>query len=82
MMRESYKAKNGATQYRPVVSEAEYRGLQFDGNPGFCLACGLEVDGVEPDARRYRCEDCGALKVYGLEELLMMGVLRFGEVAA
>ena len=30
--------------------------------------------GVEPDARRYECETCGAREVYGAEELLMMGV--------
>lgn len=39
---------------------------------GFCLACGAEAFGVEPDARRYECEECGAEKVYGAEELLMM----------
>ena len=39
---------------------------------GFCLACGAEAYGVEPDARRYECEECGAKKVYGAEELLLM----------
>lgn len=39
---------------------------------GFCLACGAENDGVEPDARKYECDECGAEKVYGAEELLMM----------
>jgi len=39
---------------------------------GFCLACGDEAYGVEPDARRYECESCGENKVYGAEELLMM----------
>lgn len=39
---------------------------------GFCLACGAEHDGVEPDARRYECTECGARKVYGAEELIMM----------
>jgi hypothetical protein len=39
---------------------------------GFCLACGAEAYGVEPDARKYKCEDCGANKVYGAEELLLM----------
>lgn len=42
-------------------------------NPGFCLACGEEVDGVEPDARGYECEVCGERKVYGAEEVLLMG---------
>lgn len=39
---------------------------------GFCIACGALADGVEPDARRYECDECGARKVYGAEELLMM----------
>ena len=39
---------------------------------GICLACGDEQEGVEPDARKYECESCGAHKVYGAEELLMM----------
>lgn len=41
---------------------------------GFCVACGAEVYNVEPDARRYTCECCGKDKVYGAEELLIMGV--------
>jgi hypothetical protein len=43
-----------------------------DDNRGFCLACGEEAYGVEPDARKYECESCGAKKVYGAEELLIM----------
>jgi hypothetical protein len=39
-------------------------------NPGFCIKCGEETDGVEPDARKYRCEVCDANGVYGAEELL------------
>jgi hypothetical protein len=39
---------------------------------GFCLACGAEAYGVEPDARKYLCEDCGEQRVFGAEELLMM----------
>ncbi len=41
-------------------------------NPGFCLACGEETDGCEPDARKYECPSCGAMEVYGAEECLMM----------
>jgi len=39
---------------------------------GFCLACGAMQDGVEPDARRYVCDVCGASRVYGAEECLLM----------
>ena len=42
---------------------------------GFCIACGAEAYGVEPDARGYECEDCGARKVYGAEELALMGLV-------
>lgn len=43
------------------------------GNRGICLACGNEQGGCEPDARGYECESCGAHKVYGAEEVVMMG---------
>ena len=38
---------------------------------GFCIACGAEEYDVEPDARRYECDDCGANKVYGAQEILL-----------
>ena len=41
-------------------------------NPGICVACGEDAYDVEPDARRYVCECCGAHRVYGAEELLIM----------
>ncbi len=40
-------------------------------NPGFCISCGFEQDGCEPDAREYECASCGEHTVYGAEELLM-----------
>jgi hypothetical protein len=43
-----------------------------DDNIGFCLTCGAERFNVEPDARRYPCEECGALKVYGAQEMILM----------
>jgi len=46
---------------------------ESDDNIGFCLACGEEAYGVEPDARHYKCESCGELRVFGAEEILIMG---------
>lgn len=66
-----YKAKNGATQFMPSIQELM---LANEDSIGFCLACGNEQAGVEPDARRYECEACGAHKVYGAEELALMGL--------
>ena len=41
------------------------------GSAGFCLSCGSERDGCEPDARNYECESCGERKVFGAEEILI-----------
>lgn len=53
-----------------VIDACERRNTTLD-CPGFCLICGNEAGGVEPDARKYECEACGAREVYGCEELLM-----------
>jgi hypothetical protein len=74
MEKQEYTTRGGTKQYRPVVSERRMFEAMGDGS-GFCLACGADTDGVEPDARRYECEVCGAPKVYGLSELLMMDLV-------
>ena len=68
----AYKAKNGAVQYMPSTSWL--LGAERD-SMGWCLACGAEHGCVEPDARKYPCTDCGAHKVYGHEELALMGLV-------
>ena len=60
------------------LSEEQYLDLTYGlGDPGFCLACGAEADGCEPDARNYKCEACGAREVFGVEECLMMNAIHF-----
>ena len=41
-------------------------------NPGICLNCSTDIDGVEPDARHYECDSCGLRAVFGAEEMLLM----------
>lgn len=53
-----------------TLKEACERRLTSLDNLGFCIECGLEHDGCEPDARKYECESCGERTVYGAEELL------------
>lgn len=65
-----YKAKSGKIQWKPSLAWCERAQ-----NKGFCLACGAIADGVEPDARKYKCESCDAEKVYGAEELVLMGLV-------
>ena len=63
------------------LSENRMSELLFTGlyTPGVCIApgCGMfdEYAGVEPDARKYPCPDCGQATVYGLEEALVMGAV-------
>jgi hypothetical protein len=47
---------------------------------GYCTHCGDEASGVEPDARQYVCESCGERTVYGIEELLISGLIQFTDV--
>ena len=43
---------------------------------GFCIECGELHDNVEPDARKYKCENCGKKSVYGAEEIILMGLIK------
>ena len=67
----TYTTKAGTVQHKPSIELV--MALSHEGQ-GFCLACAAEVDGIEPDARRDTCPECGAAKVYGAEELVLMGL--------
>lgn len=68
-----YKSRSGEILYKPSIKQLE-RMISSNDNQGFCLACGDIADGVEPDARKYTCESCDKNKVYGAEELMLMGL--------
>jgi hypothetical protein len=70
----TYTAKNGNKQFMPSQGWLT-RAIEGDENAGFCLACGDEQDTVEPDARRYKCDECKRSKVYGAEVLMVMGLM-------
>ena len=80
MAKHTYKTRAGVTQYKPSLRWVQSV-IEGENCEGFCLACGNTQGGCEPDARRYTCETCGAAKVYGAEELLMMG-LTYGNARA
>jgi hypothetical protein len=52
-----------------------------DNSTGRCRKCGAESTGVEPDARKYPCDECGAREVYGCPELVQMGEVEIDEEA-
>ena len=55
----------------PVPVYREYR----EDYVGLCTSCGAERYQTEPDARNYPCEACGKKDVYGIEDLLVMGMV-------
>lgn len=67
----SYKIHATITQSR-VLDLAQDASSSLD-NPGLCLACGEDAEGMEPDARKSVCECCGKRCVYGAEEILLCG---------
>ncbi len=56
--------------HESVTADRIIAAVEADDNLGFCVACGAEASGVEPDAREYECDCCGERAVYGAEELL------------
>jgi hypothetical protein len=54
------------------IVEAVQRQQTTLDNPGFCIACSEEAEGIDPDGRKCKCEFCGEAAVYGAEELLLM----------
>ena len=60
------------------VMDALERRMTCLDEPGFCLACGAEADGCEPDARQYPCSaceargTCGEGMVFGAEEVCVL----------
>lgn len=68
-MPKPYTSRLGEALFKPEI------GVDIDDSVGWCLACGTTQDGVEPDAAKYRCPDCGKPKVYGLAELALLGLV-------
>lgn len=69
----SYKTEKGSTRFRPILENK----TELEENVGFCVGCGTITEGVEPDACKYSCETCQLPMVYGIEELVLMGIAKF-----
>lgn len=57
--------------HKDITAERVMEAIEQDDNVGFCKSCGSEQHYCEPDARNYECEACGAMEVFGAEELLL-----------
>jgi len=63
--------KTSVNEWADAHTDEILEAVQRDDNSGFCVSCGAEQGGCEPDARRYKCEACGDRAVFGAEELLL-----------
>lgn len=60
------------------LTESEYHEHE-DSLLGVCVECRANRGDCEPDAAEYPCEECGGDSVYGVPELLMMGLVEILE---
>lgn len=60
------------------MTEREYM-QHLEDSTGVCTNCRSIRECCEPDARNYRCDECGEDSVFGVEELLMEGNLQLVE---
>ena len=58
--------------HKSITPDRIIAAVEADDCLGFCIACGDEAFGVEPDAENYECESCGECRVFGAEQLLFM----------
>lgn len=55
-----------------ITSERILEAVVADDYLGLCLECGEEIEGVEEDTHKDKCPECGAYRVYGAPELMMI----------
>jgi predicted RNA-binding Zn-ribbon protein involved in translation (DUF1610 family) len=65
--------KTGSRYVVPALS-AVTDACESGDSIGWCIRCGAEAYGIEPDAAKYACDDCGKAAVYGAENLMLMGL--------
>ncbi len=53
-------------------AETVFNAIARDDSTGFCVECGAEVGGTEPDREKMRCEACGLYGVFGAENVLFL----------
>ena len=58
---------------RPTL-DAVIQACEDDRNTGFCIECGEEAYGCEPDMQREKCHSCGSYDVYGGEQIIIAGL--------
>ena len=69
-------ARAADAMHPELTFERVFSAATDDEFAGFCTACGARTDGIEPDARECACNECGANRVYGCEQLILENLFR------
>lgn len=72
-MKKLVSEKTGRTWCVPALADV-MAAIESGDSVGFCVKCGAENYGVEPDAEKYPCEECEKLAVHGAENILLRGL--------
>jgi len=57
--------------HESITNDRVINAITADDNIGFCIYCGADQSGVEPDAENYNCESCNQPGVCGAENLFI-----------
>ena len=68
---EFYCIKGGEVIDSPLTRDQIIEAASRDDYIGLCTACGDESTGIEPDAQKCKCDNCGEYTVFGAEELVI-----------
>ena len=66
-MSASFRKKCAVTRTQVMQALEECNGDDF---PGFCLSCGVQCEGVDPDTRGDTCDECKQPTLWGAEAIL------------
>lgn len=72
-MKKLTSEKTGRTWCVPAWSDVA-ASIESGDSIGYCVKCGAEHYGIEPDADKSPCEECEKPAVYGAENILLMGL--------
>lgn len=68
---EFFRINGGEVMDSPLTRDQILEAVSRDDYTGLCTACGDESTGIEPDAQKCKCDNCGEYAVFGAEELVI-----------
>ncbi len=74
---EFYRITGGEVIDSPLTRDQILEAVSRDDYTGLCTACGDESTGIEPDARKRKCGNCGEYSVFGADQFSHFAIFKF-----